>query len=794
MLKYEIKKILGNKFVLFFFVALFVVNTILSIYAAPLTREELGIKKLDADTQTALINVFDEYENHPEVFFEKLDTMTDLVNQLLKAQDKMVQDIMIHGKDSAEVRLQDYWPEYSDEIQQQIDEYYSTYINFVDMQRHIEDDLPARYNEIIERARLSMREYATDGGQNYDYRYYETVIQIYSATKNLPISIEFARGWDAYFAYSYGNICLVLFLLILIPALLLDERSNGIYPILRATKRGRMTLLISKYLMLLFVIGISVLSFSAATFVAYGQEFGGYSSLSNYIHVFDTYGICPYIVTVGEYALLSLVIKMLVLFAVGSLLLTIGLLLKNHAMVYLFGLVFSGANLLAYFTEYLDVSSPLRLLNLFTILDTEICFSRYYAVNVGGRCVDYLPGIFFLAGIILVVTAVCNMILFCRIPGKQRMIRWKPRKIALANMAFPCLTRSVCGYEFHKHLVAGKYLLFILAVLLIKGGIVYQSDTTEYSFSEDLYKEYMTLLKGEVTEEKLGYMEDEREWIDGVIAMEADMTEKRRSGRITSLEWREYETELEQARAKDVVFSRVEAQRDYLLMQMDAGKNVHFVYTTSWDGLLTRGFDYVLYAFVLVFSSLVFTKEYGTAMTDMIRITKRGRNELFTMKYMVVIVICGGVAMIYGLMEHIKITELYAFTSGIAPIQSLPAFGKLPWDMTINQYTVLYEITRVAGTVLLAVLTASVSVVMKKHVNTMAVVLGMTMLPHILHGFGLSFTKYLDFTYVLSGHEYVGMCLESSLYGILFTAIIIVGIGFGICLARREWVRKGGRA
>ena len=181
-------------------------------------------------------------------------------------------------------------------------------------------------------------------------------------------------------------------------------------------------------------------------------------------------------------------------------------------------------------------------------------------------------------------------------------------------------------------------------------------------------------------------------------------------------------------------------------------------------------------------------------MTDMIRITKRGRNELFTMKYMVVIVICGGVAMIYGLMEHIKITELYAFTSGIAPIQSLPAFGKLPWDMTINQYTVLYEITRVAGTVLLAVLTASVSVVMKKHVNTMAVVLGMTMLPHILHGFGLSFTKYLDFTYVLSGHEYVGMCLESGLYGILFTAIIIVGIGFGICLARREWVRKGGRA
>lgn len=794
MLKYEIKKILGNKFVLFFFVALFVVNMILSIYAAPVTRKELSIKKLDADTQAAIKNIFEEYEEHPEEFFEKLEIMVGYVEQLHKAQAKMTQDIMLYGKDSTEVRLQDYWPEYSDEIQQQIDEYYSKYIYFNDIQRHIEEDLPARYDEIIERARLSMREYVADGEQTFDYQYYETVIQIYSATKNLPITMEFARGWDAYFAYSYGNICLILFLLILIPQLVLDERSNGIDPILRATKRGRLSLLLTKYWMLLSIICISVLSFSTATFIAYGHEFGGYSSLSNFIHVFDAYGICPYIVTVGEYALLSFAIKVLLLFAVGSLLLTAALLLKNHAMVYLFGLVVSGANLLVYSTNFLDVSSPWRLLNMFTIMDTENCFSRYYAINVGGICVDYLPAIFLLLGTVLTVTVVFNIFLFCRVSGKQRMIRWRPKKLAMMNLAIPCPTRSVCGYEFYKHLVGGKYLLFILAVLLIKGGIVYQSDTTEYSFSEALYKEYMTMLKGAVTEEKLNYMEDERAWIDGVIASEADMMEKLRSKQITSYEWHEYESELEQAQAKDIVFSKVEAQRDYLLTQIDAGRDVHFVYTTSWEQLLSREFDYVLYAFVLMFSALIFTKEYGSAVTDILRIKKRGRKELFAWKYFVAVMVCGGVAMIYGLMEHRDLTELYAFTSGAAPIQSLPTLSKFPWNMTINQYTVFYEIIRVVGTVLLAVLTASVSVVMKKHVNTMAVVLGMTMLPHVLNGFGLPFAKNFDFTSVLSGHEYVCMSLESNLYCVLFTGIILIGIVFGIYLARREWLRKGGRA
>lgn len=150
--------------------------------------------------------------------------------------------------------------------------------------------------------------------------------------------------------------------------------------------------------------------------------------------------------------------------------------------------------------------------------------------------------------------------------------------------------------------------------------------------------------------------------------------------------------------------------------------------------------------------------------------------------------------MIYGLMEHRDLTELYAFTSGAAPIQSLPTLSKFPWNMTINQYTVFYEIIRVVGTVLLAVLTASVSVVMKKHVNTMAVVLGMTMLPHVLNGFGLPFAKNFDFTAVLSGHEYVCMSLESNLYCVLFTGIILIGIVVGIYLARREWLRKGGRA
>lgn len=323
--------------------------------------------------------------------------------------------------------------------------------------------------------------------------------------KYVPLESERDIGWNHYFAYADGNICLILFLLVLAPGLLLDEKKNSTYPIIRATKRGRLSTMLAKLAAILSVIVIAVLTFSTTTLILFGAELG-YSSLSNYIQIFDDYLFCPYIVTVGKYLGLSLIIKILTLFALGTVILTASFLLRNYALTYLTGLVIGGVNFFIYFTDFLDINPPLRLLNIFTIMDAEVCFSRYYAINVFGRCLPYLAAIFLFMGLIAVVFSVWSALLYCRSAG-GRSLRKGKKLFKLPNVALPCF---IPGFELHKVLLAGKYILLILAVLLVKGYQLQTTDPVNYSFSDTLYKEYVTMLEGEVTQEKLDFITDER--------------------------------------------------------------------------------------------------------------------------------------------------------------------------------------------------------------------------------------------------------------------------------------------
>ena len=794
MLKYEIKKILGNKFVLIFFAFMFLVNALLSYYAAPQARGELNLpSQLDAETQARVDAMFERYEADPEAFMADFAECQTYRQKWLDAMGKMTDKNMeaeMMGEE-ANYTIQDFWPEYNDEIRAKIDEYNEIYKYFNRVYSYLYEDLPVIYDGVISNAELFQQEYIAYGmsADSYEYRYQSDVIDIYSVNKNLPIRIEDRNGWDTYFTYTSGNICLILFLLALVPGLLLDEKKNGTFPIIRATRKGRIALISTKYLTLLLLSAFAVLTFSATTWVIFGIENGGYSSLSNFVQIFEANAYCPYIVTVGEYLGLTLLIKILTLFAMGSLLLTVSLLLKNHALSYLSGLVFGGANFVIYFTGFLDQNNPLRLLNIFTVMDTEVCFSRYYAINVFGRCLQYLPAIFIFFGLILVGSAVCTAVLYCRTPGVHKIRLNKKIKLSIPNRAFPSLSRSVGGYEVHKHMVAGKWILLLVAVLLIKGYTVQTTDTVAYSFSDAVYMDYMELLEGEVTDEKLAYIEDERANIDYLMSAEAEMKEKYQRKEITFAEYMEFQDDLETAKAKEPVFATVEAQRDHLLALRERGIEGDFVYVTGWNHMFTRSFDYILYAFALVFGAVLFTTEYGSGMAGILRTTKHGRGRLFATKYVLAIAVCGILAIIFGFADHMKMTELYTFTSGLSPVQSLPMLSEIKWNITINQYLMIFETLRVLGVILLGVITVSVSILGKKPVNTMAVVALTTVIPYVFRRFGLGFACYVDFTTLLSGNEYLMLAHGSVLYFVLFT-LAVIGSCVGLILwGRRKWVK-----
>lgn len=796
MLKYELKKILGNKFVVFFFILMFAVNAFLSYYAAPLARDELNLPSLlDAETQAKVDAMFERYEADPDTFMADLAERRAYVDKynevMIQVIDKNMEAEMLG--EEANYTIYDFWPAYNQEIQALIDDYRENYKYFYRVSSYLYQDLPAIYDEIITNAELHRQEYAAFGmsENSYECHYQNDLIDIYSVNKNLPIRIEDRSGWDTYFTYTGGNICLILFLLALVPGLLLDEKKNGTFPIIRATRKGRIALISTKYLTLLLLSAFAVLTFSATTWVIFGVVNGGYSSLTNFVQIFRAYAYCPYIVTVGEYLGLTLLIKILTLFATGSLLLTVSLLLKNHALSYLSGLILGGANFAVYFTGFLDQNNPLRLLNIFTAMDTEVCFSRYYAINICGRCLQYLPAIFIFFGLLLVISAVCTAALYCRTPGVHRArLKKASIRLYLPNRALPGLSRTVVGYEVHKHMVVGKWILLIVAVLLIKGYTVHATEDVFYSFSDTVYMNYMELLEGEVTDEKLAYMLDERANIDYLLSAEAEMKEKYRKKEITFAEYMEFQDDMDTARAKEPIFATVEAQRDYLLALRERGIEGDFVYVTGWNQMFTRSFDYILYAFVLVFGAVLFTTEYSTGMAGILRATKYGRGRLFVAKYVLALAVCGVLAILFCMADHMKMTELYTFTGGLSPVQSLPMLADIKWNITINQYLMIFETLRVLGVLLLTALTVSASVLCKKPVNTMTVVALTTIVPYVFRRFGLGFARYVDFTTLLSGNEYLLLAHSSVLYFILFTLTLIAGCVWLFLWGRRKWVKN----
>ena len=231
MIRYEIKKLLGSKFIPIFFIIMFALNLLLSYYAAPLSRGELNLhSELDAETQAIVDEMYARYEADPETFMEEFSScrayyLTSIEMTSLVTEKNM--EAMMRGEEG-NYTIQDFWPEYNDEIRAKVDLYFNTYRYFYRVSGYVTEEYPALLKSVIDNAKLFQEEYLAYGmsADSYEYRYQSDVIDVYSVNKNLPIRFEDRKGWDMYFTYTDGNICMLLFILVLISLFVFDPQTN----------------------------------------------------------------------------------------------------------------------------------------------------------------------------------------------------------------------------------------------------------------------------------------------------------------------------------------------------------------------------------------------------------------------------------------------------------------------------------------------------------------------------------------------------------------------------------------
>ena len=770
MFRYECKKLISNKFILGLFILLFLLNALLSYSEAkhdPAT-----------DLSEGVLVALEAYNEDPEAWKAEYDRLTTYYNEVFLPKMEQARQEFFEKNPGAQGFMFEN------------DEHSQTYWDYNMAQWYMAelDSYPKDLKRVVKAAIIAKEDYLASGvtENDYEYKYQSDIEYIYEVNSLIPIDYEYAVGWDEYHAYTSGNVLLVMLMLVLAPGLCIEEFSSGMYPILHATKKGRIHTFLNKLGALALFTTLAVVLFTATTMVFYGASYG-FSSLGNFVQVFEDFKFCPEIITVGELLAVSVLTKILVLFALGTLIMLLSVFIKKYALTFVASLGAVAVNFVLYFFISLEQTGSYDMLNLFTVMDTKTAYTRYYSLNVFEESVPYIPLSIGLFAVLALTFAALSAFAFCRTQGAVKIKTKKPIKLPARAIPMPC--RTLFGAEMGKLLLANKFIIIVAVVLLAKGFIATETFTYTESFTDSVYKEYMTTLSGELTEDKLDYMEAERNRIDTAKNGYNQVLAAYYQGKVSQSDYLAFLEEYDYAKDRDSHFARIEARRDYILSVQAQGKDAYFVYDTGWNTLFSQGFDYLLYGLVLLLFAGVFANEIRGGIHNILKATGKGRWRLFLAKYAAVLTLTTILFAAFTAIDLTAAMKSFEFPAWDAPIQSITMFGSQP-SMTMAQFVALWISVKWLAVVLLVTALTGISLLSGKVLNTMAIIATVTLMPFLLRRFGLAVAQYFDFTYLLEGTSFLTTAASSGLYLTLTVAVLAAAITILTWLAQQMWVGR----
>ena len=366
---YEIKKLLGVKYLWVFLAVFIAVNSVVAWVSAE--------KSVAANEPSAMIaDFFALYEESPDALDAYYNKLTNFNNE----QNKLMIEAMRNG---TEYEIQTLPNVYS------TDEGYSDTELFRVLYEAIEaaEAYPETINTVIKRANANLDEFSTMGlsPDSFSYRYQEKVIELYKVARDaVEFEPTYTRGWNEYFAYDTGNVFLFLMLILLGTVIFTSEKQSGFLPILCTARYGRMRTALAKGLTALLVSSVFTLLFTASTFAVYGVRLG-FSTPTNAIQSLSDFALSPYLLTIGEYFLVTVGLRLLAATVLTMAIIALSVLIGNYTLVYLAGLGVFGLNLLLYLLPLRDTFAAAKHLNLLALAEGDPLLVRYRAVNLFGE-------------------------------------------------------------------------------------------------------------------------------------------------------------------------------------------------------------------------------------------------------------------------------------------------------------------------------------------------------------------------------------------------------------------------
>lgn len=172
-----------------------------------------------------------------------------------------------------------------------------------------------KYLEEIKEKSASMSSAIFSNEGTFAYRNAQITPDAYEKLKGLKLKSDVSDGVIFATEAEFTDLCIVFMLAVTVYFLVLDEKKNKLYPLLRSCYRGRGSVIGAKLTVAACVTALLVLLFYGVDYLYAWQKYG-FGDLSRPIQSVTTMYESPYMMSVGMFLFLYLIVKMAVCYVI----------------------------------------------------------------------------------------------------------------------------------------------------------------------------------------------------------------------------------------------------------------------------------------------------------------------------------------------------------------------------------------------------------------------------------------------------------------------------------------------
>ena len=784
---YEIRKILTSRIHVIFLLLLFGANLFLChSYAgdAKKAEEERYFPELRAGVE----NVYNLYHNDPELFFSEYERVEQNYSDIHNIKVTRIY---------AEAPAEDHRA-------------------FLGAYEIVCAD--AIYHEKIgqmigqtERLNHNIQLLTPEGDQSYVYRNNAQTVEAYKRlNETVHLGDKKVTGWDTYFTYTAEFFMVAAAITLIAVTVAVSDHKSGFAAIIGATKHGRKETAAAKFCAMLLLSMAVTLLFALTSFLTVAGAMG-FSDPGNPVQAAPSMEMFPFAVNMAGAALLSLGTKLLSAVTYGTLLFALASLVKSYAFGIGLGFGFVGVS---YVIAGLEPAAHGQWINMnFVALYQPSAFlARYRTVNLFEYAADLRIVMPVLILLLIAGSLLLALLAAAKHRPKLRKLRVKEKlKLPLVGLlrenAAKILPKRKTGrrhsvslavYELQKQ----KWLFLVLILLIaVKAGDSASYFTPSNSVYNMYRQEYLQKLEGEYSEEKQAYLEKESERLGEIISKESEMATARENGEITDEAYSAYLKERYAADYRQQAVTNLLAKADRLDEKFEMnGVLGSFLYDTGYNKYMSRGADYLLLLFLLLFCSRFYLAEQEKRSTEspmyaLVQATRNGRGKLLWKKLLV------NFTFVTAAFALFKGIDLYFFLSRYplplwdAKLFSISRYGGAPIGMTVRGYFILTLALSYVGVLLLSLLAFLAAVRLKRTVITYAAEAAVLFIPHFVVLSGQRIGNYIDPTQLHDTDRLLRYSLghygSFTMAAVFFTVALLLTAVYFVFSVRR--VKKGVR-